>query len=539
MEDCEFCDDAECPQGSAACQADCRKLPADQVSDCLDDCEFDCECEGGYNACARNCQATIEQPCAPLVGVRLYMDGSAHFRPGATIALHAFASFADGTTGVDIASRVIWSSSDPSVATITPNGVVTTLARGSTTITALEPASGIANAPEDGLLRVAGPLLSIRVRPAKRVLANGHQVNYHAMGQFEDGVELDLTSDMTWSVTDPTIASIDWSGHAKGLAPGVTTVVAVDLVTGMSSPTSGPEAAVLTVKGTVTSLTQSPPSAVLMPGETIALKARATFSDRCGQLTYTSRVQWQSSDPAVVSVDKEGIATCNAPGTASISTLDRKSGITSTASGSDTRIACGPTVKRILISPRAWVLPQAETRPMRAVYVLADGSRLEGTRRVTWISSEPSVIEMTSGGSKAGEARALAPGRATISAFDPVLQMASASGARQTAAIDVPGRLQSLVVMPAATGGMTTGAPGETMALRAVASFEGGAQRPVSNLSTWTSSDSAVVAIGAAGQCPSAGTVQLLRAGKAAISATFPKSGAAQTSSLEIAVVDN
>src|SRR5439155_18661281 len=48
--------------------------------------------------------------------------------------------------------------------------------------------------------------------------------------------------------------------------------------------------------------------------------------------------------------------------------------------GVDTRIACGPTVERILISPRAWVLPQAETRPMRAVYVLADGSRLEGTR---------------------------------------------------------------------------------------------------------------------------------------------------------------
>ena len=541
-EDCraecgDICDDSGCPEGLAACDAACRALPADRISDCLDGCAFDCECAGGYNGCAQGCHDELEKPCAPLVGLQLFLAGMGRVRPGATIPLHAFATFADGTTGVDLAHRVVWSSSDPSVATVTPDGVVTTLAKGSTTITALEPASGITNAPEDGLLLVEGPLLSIRVLPSKRILANGHQVNYRAMGRFGDGVELDLTSYMTWSVTDPTIASIESSGHASGLAPGVTTVVAVDSVTGLSSPTSGPDAAVLTVKGGVTSLAQSPPSAVLMPGETIALKARATFSDRCGQLTYTSRVRWQSSDPAIASVDAAGVATCNAPGTASISTLDRKSGVTSTASGGDTRITCGPTVKRILILPRASILPQGETRPMRAVYVLADGSRLDGTRRVTWASSDPSVIGMTSGGSKAGEARALAPGRATISAFDPVLHLASASTPRQTAAIEVPGPLQSLVLVPTAAGGATTGAPGETMALAAVASFDGGAQRPVSNLSTWASSDPTIVSIGVAGQCAPPGTVQLLRAGKATVSAMFPMTGDAQTtSSIEITV---
>ena len=52
------------------------------------------------------------------------------------------------------------------------------------------------------------------------------------------------------------------------------------------------------------------------------------------------RVDWFTSDPEVALVDGDGDVVCLAPGTATLSARDEKSGLTSTATGGDCALTC-------------------------------------------------------------------------------------------------------------------------------------------------------------------------------------------------------
>jgi len=56
---------------------------------------------------------------------------------------------------------------------------------------------------------------------------------------FSSGTTQDMTSSVTWSTSNPAVASIDASGKARGLALGSATVRAVDPATGIASTSGG------------------------------------------------------------------------------------------------------------------------------------------------------------------------------------------------------------------------------------------------------------------------------------------------------------
>src|SRR5581483_3668654 len=204
----------------------------------------------------------------------------------------------------------------------------------------------------------------------------------------------------------------------------------------------------------------------------------------------------------------------------------------------DSRIACGPTVVRIAVSPRRAIVPSGTAHSMRALYLLSDGSRFDGTRRVTWTASDPSVIAIASGGSTAGEATGLAAGQATITAFDAALGIGSDGAPPRNGALEVPAVVESLAITRVGEGGVATGSAGEVLRLGAVATFPGGKQRGVTQLADWTSSDASIVAVPSAGDCLGAGAFRLIAPGSATVSATFPASPASggQSASATIAV---
>jgi phospholipase C len=129
-------------------------------------------------------------------------------------------AYSDGTTQ-DVTSKVAWTSSAPTVATVTSGGQVMALSLGTTKIQAvLSSISGFAT-----LQVTAAQLKTITVNPGQAsIVLNGTQ-QFSATGTFSDGTQQDITSTATWSASPPTVASVN-AGVASALAVGSTTISA-------------------------------------------------------------------------------------------------------------------------------------------------------------------------------------------------------------------------------------------------------------------------------------------------------------------------
>lgn len=472
---------------------------------------------------------------AQLVALEL-VRGASVVRATRTQQMQALGTFDDGTTGVDLTASVSWASSDPVVATVDAGGLVTTVASGSTVITATDPASGVSTSPAAGTLRVVDTLLAISVTPAKRVLPVRRRTKYNATGTFEDGIKLNISRDVDWVVSNPDIVDISADGRARGVAPGSGTVRAIDPTTGISSADSG-SVARLTVTGRVTALRVAPTSLAIPAGGSTYLKTWATFEGYCQSFTYTSRVRWISSDPRIATIDREGVVQCVGEGKVTASVLDRPTGTASSATGGDATIVCGGDVVAIRVSPLRFVVPVGEERELRAFYEFADGTLADGTRNVTWTSSDESVIAIGTDGD-AGAGIALAPGSAEVVAFDPARNLSSSDPGGANGILDVPGPLESLLLSPSpGAGGRLIGLVGSTIRLRTTAVYAGGLSRQVDKLATWTTSDADVVGLHDGSKCYVAGTARLLGVGVATVAATYDSLGTdQQTASVDIEV---
>ena len=69
-------------------------------------------------------------------------------------------------------------------------------------------------------------LVSIAVTPTNPSIAAGNQQEFTATGTYSDGSHQDLTSSATWTSTVPTVATINSSGLATGVAIGSSTIQA-------------------------------------------------------------------------------------------------------------------------------------------------------------------------------------------------------------------------------------------------------------------------------------------------------------------------
>jgi RHS repeat-associated protein len=145
---------------------------------------------------------------------------------------------------------------------------------------------------------VVGPavLREIMLTPAPTAsVAKGQTLAFRARGTFSDGSTVEPLPGVTWTSDTPAVATIDASGVAQGVAPGVTNISATSA--GVSSaPTQ------LTVTAPVVmSLTVAPPSAAINVGQTAAFQATALLSDGTSQ-DVTTAVTWTTSDATVATI---------------------------------------------------------------------------------------------------------------------------------------------------------------------------------------------------------------------------------------------
>jgi hypothetical protein len=164
---------------------------------------------------------TVTNATATLVSIAV-TPANQSVAGGAQVQFTATGTFSDNSTQ-NLTSSVTWTSSDPTIATISVAGLATALQKsGSTTISAQQ---GNTIGTTTLTVTAAPTLVSIAVTPANQTVAAGTPVQFTATGKFSDNSTQNLTSSVTWTSSDPTIATISVAGLATALQKSGSTTI--------------------------------------------------------------------------------------------------------------------------------------------------------------------------------------------------------------------------------------------------------------------------------------------------------------------------
>jgi trimeric autotransporter adhesin len=237
----------------------------------------------------------------------LVSPATALLAPSTTQGFSATGTFSDGSKQ-NVNNLVTWSTSDPTVVTITQSGFATGQKAGSAVITATDGSlTSTAN-----VIVESSQVQSIVVTPPSATVPETISTNFVATGTFGNNTQ-NLTSFVTWASTPATVATISSTGQATGLSsvgsPAAITAVFGGVV-GTASLTVTP--------ATLLSIAVTPSSATVTKGSTQQFTATGTFSDST-TLNLTSQVTWSSGEVTTVVINSNGLATATGSGTTTVS----------------------------------------------------------------------------------------------------------------------------------------------------------------------------------------------------------------------------
>jgi uncharacterized protein YjdB len=148
---------------------------------------------------------------------------NASIQPGTTQQFSATGRFGGGTTG-DVTALTTWTSSDPTIATITNAGLATGIKFGTVTI------SGNCECYISQTNLTVGSQTStttaIAVTPASASIAIGNTQQSVATATNSNGTSSVITSAANWTSSDSTIATVSSGGLVTGVTSGKVTITA-------------------------------------------------------------------------------------------------------------------------------------------------------------------------------------------------------------------------------------------------------------------------------------------------------------------------
>ena len=318
---------------------------------------------------------------------------------GASQQFTATGTYSDGSTAAVTAS-VTWTSSSPSIATITTAGMATAVAAGSSTMTAS--LSGISGAATLTVGVAAKTLSSIAVTPATASIGAGATGQFTATATYSDGSTAVVTSTATWASSSVTVATINAAGLATAVAAGTTTITAT--LGGVSGTAS------LTVTATVNTLTSiavTPAASTIAAGLTAQFTATATYSNGT-TANVSSTATWTSSSAAAATISATGLATAVAAGSTTITAM------VGGVSGTTTLTVTGKAITSIAVTPTGVSFAVGATEQFTATATYSDGSTANITSTAMWSTGNTSVATI----SPTGLATGVASGTSSVMAAE-------------------------------------------------------------------------------------------------------------------------
>ncbi|HXV20538.1 MAG TPA: Ig-like domain-containing protein [Desulfuromonadales bacterium] len=339
---------------------------------------------------------------------------------GLTTQFSAVGTFSDATSQ-DLTFDADWASSAPAVATIGnapgDKGLARALTEGPTTISA-----AFGGVTQSTVMTVTAPALaSIAIEPANASQLSLTRRGYIARGTFSDGTSRDVSSEVTWTSSSPSVAEIEaTSGRLTALAQGN---VSISAALGGVSATTG-----LTVTGgNLTSIQISPLNPTLVhPTSTLAgavgttrrMTALGNFSNGT-QRDITEMVTWEILPTGFAQVGNtggnEGVVGTLAPTvTPPTVTLSAKFGTLLTASTSLSVLS--GTLSSLQVTPIASNIAVGTSTRFQVTGSFIGAPTQDLTRDAAWSSSAPLVASVDTSDFKEGRLRGQQAGTALITA---------------------------------------------------------------------------------------------------------------------------
>jgi uncharacterized protein YjdB len=439
--------------------------------------------------------ATMTVTPATLSGVSISPLNSS-LPLGAPLTFAATGTYTDATSG-PITDTVTWSSSDPTVASVSnaalEHGKITTGVVGTTTITAT-----IGALTASTMLTITPAAVDfITITPANSQIATQTMAQMTAVATYTDGQTQNVTNVATWGSS---------TGAAAFGSPGIVTGTGVGMTVVSASFGSKIGTTNLNVSNaTIVSMAVTPSGITLPAGAQGVFVATGTFSDATTQ-NLNLQATWASSNTTVASIS-------NAPGTQGV-LVGLSAGMTTISAvwngvGGAAPLTVSPAVlQSITVTPTSPTAVVGTTRRFTATGNYSDFSTVDITQDVTWsVVGTGATIDNTAGVNK-GVATGTSVGTPTIKA--------AYLGIEGTTTFDVRGStITSIVISPASLSLPA----GTASSFTATANLSGGGTQDVTDQVTWGSSAPAQAAM--SNTAPTRGYVFGQTPGTANITALF------------------
>jgi uncharacterized protein YjdB len=421
---------------------------------------------------------------------------------GTAVQYIATGTYTDNSTQ-DITTQVTWDSSTPAIATISntvgTQGQAATVAPGETTISAsVNTIQG-----ETTLTVTPADLVSIAITPPNPSIARGTKQHFMATGTYSDATTQDLTTQVTWSSSDGTKASISNAVGHQGEATAVNGGT-VDITADFDGK-SGTTTLTVTTAALQT-ITVEPINQSIAAGTSLQYMATGHYSDGSTQ-DLTTQATWTSSGSAATisnAVGSKGLAVGANVGTVTITATF------ATIVGTTDLTVTDATLSSNDVTPLTAGIARGTTQPFTATGHYSNGTTQDLTQQVTWGSLTPGVASVSNAVGSQGLASGVAAGSATITA---ALDGVTGQGTLTVTAAT----LMSITVTPA-TGAINHS---NTRQYQAIGSYSDATTQDITQLVTWDSSDPTIATISNAGGSKGLATGASTGTGDTTISATM------------------
>ncbi|MGE0616103.1 MAG: beta strand repeat-containing protein, partial [Bacteriovoracia bacterium] len=432
---------------------------------------------------------------------------------GTTKQFTATGVFSDASTQ-NLTAMATWSSSATGVATVSISGLASGVAMGSANISA----SYGGQTGQTTFTVTAATLVSIDITPKNPTKPLGLSEQLTATGTYTDATTQDLTSLVTWSSDDTSVATVSNAGGTQGKATtGSKTGTAK-----IKAALSGVEAEVdfTTTSPELVSIGVTPSNPSIAKGLTQQFTATGVYTDN-SSADITSDVTWSSSASDVASIS-------NAGGSKGLASSIKAGSTTVTAAkgsinGSTTLTVTAAELVSVAVTPGTPSIAKGLTQQFALTGTYTDATTQDLTATGTWTSSNTGVATISNAGGSQGLATSVAAGSTTITG--------TSGGKSHTATLTVTA---ATLVSVGVTPKSTSIALGLTKQFAVTGVYTDASTQDLTASATWSSSDTGVATIsnagGSQGLATSAGT------GSTTITATY--SGQSDTASLAVTAAE-
>ncbi|NNU14609.1 DUF1566 domain-containing protein, partial [Vibrio parahaemolyticus] len=322
----------------------------------------------------------------------------------------------ENSTIIDVTQNkaLTWSTSDPSIATIDANGLVTGVVAGSVTITAEGVNNDGSTVKDTATITVTDAIVkALQVTPTNETTPVGLTKAFIAKAIFSDNSTRIVTNDpaISWSSSDTDIATIitgqaNGNGVATGEMLGTVTITAK----GTAGGTTFEGSAMLTVSDAIVTELQVTPTTETTPaGLTKAFTAIAVLSDsHTVDVTNDPAITWSTDNTSVASIvsgetSGNGIATGESAGSVTVTAEGSVNGMT--LSDTATLTVTDAIITALEVTPVTETVPVGLSKPFTATAILSDGKTtidVTDSPLISWTSSTPTTATINASGLATG-----------------------------------------------------------------------------------------------------------------------------------------